>query len=191
MGQISAKFVIKVVGCLPPPPLSPPPARTHLPPPRPHSPLYSAITAALSAAKLTNESLKTVHIQFCRKIAFSLHSLQSCAGSASAGAGHRDFGSSAKVSLLRVSFDVSSVLVQVVLSSVYPVQPARFVRRSCAWNVHRRIGRVRACASNCPTDQLLRKHAATHHSVFHYQQPPDIRHSDGFQNTQRAPAIFT
>jgi hypothetical protein len=70
--------------------------------------LYSAITAGLPAGTLTNEYLKAVRIQFY--ISFSL---QSCAGSAAAGAGHRDYGSSAKVSLLPVSFDVQDVLTSV------------------------------------------------------------------------------
>ena len=144
MDQISAKFVIKVVGCLPPPPLSPPPARTHLPPPWPHSPLYSAITAGLYAATHTNESLKAVRIQFYHNISFSL---QRCAGSAAAGAGHRDYGSSAKVPLLRVSFDASSLLVQVVLTSrMSRVTSTTSKRRSCVCIVRRRGGRVRARA---------------------------------------------
>ncbi len=108
--------LIKVVGGLPPPPLSPPSARTHLPPPRPHSPLYSAIAAGLSAAALTNEALKAVRIQFFRNTA--IFSLQSCACSAIAGDVLRDYGWSAKVSILPVLLDVSSLLVQVVLTIV-------------------------------------------------------------------------
>ncbi len=67
MCQISAKFVIKVVGCSAFAAF-PPPARTHLPPTRPHSPLYSAKTAGLSAATLTNDSLTAVRIRRYRNI---------------------------------------------------------------------------------------------------------------------------
>ena len=149
MGQISAKFAIKVVVCFAPPPLSPPPARTHLPPPRPHSPLYSAITAGLSAATLTNDSLTADRIRCYRNISFSL---QSGAGSAAADAVHHDYGSS--------SDDASGILVQVVLTSRLAHVTSttstmcRLSRCSCAWNVRRRGGRVRVCARNCPTDQL-------------------------------------
>ena len=105
MGQISAKFVIKAVECLPPPPLSPPPARTHLPPPWPHSPLYSAITAGLSAATLTNESMKTVCIQVYRNI-----SLPCCAAETTARQRRCHYNR------CRLTF-VSILLVQVVLTS--------------------------------------------------------------------------
>ena len=178
MGQISAKFVIKVVGCLPPPPLSPPPARKHLPPPRPHSPLCSAITAALSAAKLTNQYRKTVRIQFYRNI-----SLPSCAPETTA------------VIITGVVYaSESSLLVQGVLTSrmarvtsTTSTICASLVCVECA-----QTGWTRACLrlqlSDGPT---AAETIFGQNNPCRYRLPPDIRLSDGFQDTLPAPASFT